>query len=134
MILTQNSKRIVQSQSEKPKVLLKPRCYRLSLAIISFLDTLPNKRSCWVIADQLMRCGTSIGANVTEASAASSKLEFKKFFEIALKSANESIYWLNLLKDAKLSNPVLTNKLIDETTEISHILGASILTLKGKRV
>lgn len=47
-----------------------------------------------------MRSGTSVGANLVEATSSSSKLEFKKFHEIALKSANETKYWLGLLRDS----------------------------------
>jgi len=82
---------------------LRQRCYKFSLDIIAFTDTLPNKRSAWIITDQLIRSATSIGANLIEARASSSRLEFKKFYEIALKSANETKYWLNLLKDTKLA-------------------------------
>lgn len=130
--VTQNSNGKVQNQNAKAKGDLKSRCYTLGLDIIQFLDLLPKKRACWTISDQLLRSSTSIGANVHEATAASSKLDFKKFFEVALKSANESIFWLNLLRDAQLSDKHQTDKLIRETTEISRILGASILTMKGK--
>jgi four helix bundle protein len=64
---------------------------------------LPNKRSAWIIIDQLIRSATSIGANLIEARAASSRLEFKRFYEISLKSANETKYWLCLLRDARLA-------------------------------
>lgn len=83
---------------------LKIRCYRFSLRVIALADTLPNKRSSWIIIDQLIRAATSVGANLIEARASSSRLEFKKFYEIALRSANETKYWLGLLRDAKLSN------------------------------
>jgi four helix bundle protein len=71
---------------------LKGRCYKFSLSLISFIDTLPNQRSCWIITDQVLRSGTSIGANLVEGTASSSRLEFKKFYEIALKSSNETKY------------------------------------------
>jgi four helix bundle protein len=81
---------------------LNQRCYIFSLKIIKLTDTLPNKRSAYIIADQIIRSSTSIGANLVEGKAASSRLEFKKFYEIALKSSNETKYWLNLLGDDKL--------------------------------
>mgnify|MGYP003866386553 CR=1 FL=1 len=64
------------------------------------METLPNKKVYWVISDQLLRAATSIGANIVEAKASSSKRDFIKFYEIALKSANETKYWLGLLRDA----------------------------------
>ena len=82
----------MQNYSSKFKSDLKERCYQFSLQIIALTDSLPNKRSAWIITDQLIRSATSIGANLIEARASSSRLEFKKFYEISLKSANESKY------------------------------------------
>ncbi|MBL7070541.1 MAG: four helix bundle protein, partial [Candidatus Omnitrophica bacterium] len=75
---------------------------------------------------------TSIGANIIEAQASSSKRDFTNFFNHSLKSANESIYWLRLLKDAKKINNSQLEFLLNETKELANILGSSILTLKGK--
>lgn len=111
---------------------LKARCYQHSLNLISFNNSLPKQRACWIIADQLLRSGTSIGANLTEATAASSRLEFKKFHEIALKSANETKYWLGLLRDSGLSDKDRVNTLLQETTEIASMIATGILKLKGK--
>lgn len=111
---------------------IKVRAYKFSLEIIKFVNELPNKRAFWVIGDQLLRSVTSIGANMIEAQAASSKRDFIKFYEIALKSANESKYWLSLLKD---SYPELRDdceSFLSELNEISNMLGSSLLTLKGK--
>lgn len=112
------------------RVDLRERCYQFGLNIIKITDKLPNKRSAWVIADQLIRSATSIGANITEGKAASSRLEFKKFYEIALKSSNESIYWLNLLKDAELADSIMVDNLIKENTEICRMLAAGVIKLK----
>lgn len=123
----------MQSHDGKPKSELKYRAYRHSINIIEFIDTLPNDMSTGVIAKQLLRSATSIGANVIEAQASSSKRDFARFFGYSLKSANESLYWLGLLRDGKkLDNPRLT-PLLDETKQLANILGASVLTLKGKR-
>ena len=76
----------------KDKPELKYRAYNFSIGIIKFVSALPNQKIYRVIVDQLLRSATSIGANVTEAQAASSKRDFIKFYEIALKSANETKY------------------------------------------
>ena len=73
---------------------LRKRCFKFSLEIIKITDHLPQKRSAWVITDQLIRSACSIGANLVEAKGSSSRKEFKSFFEISLKSANETTYWL----------------------------------------
>jgi four helix bundle protein len=77
---------------------LKHRAYYLSLEIIDLASHFPNGRVYWIIQDQLIRSITSIGANMIEAKSSSSKKEFIKFYDIALKSANESQYWMCLLK------------------------------------
>ena len=132
-MLTQNANLKVQNNSSKRKPELRYRCYYFSIEIIKFLETLPEKRVYWVMADQLMRCATSIGANVVEAKSSSSRRDFIKFYEIALKSANETKYWLALLRDATDAKKELANKLLSEVEEISKMLGSSILTLKNKK-
>ena len=111
---------------------LRDRCYKFGLAIIELTNALPNKRSAWVIGDQILRSATSIGANVVEARASSSRLEYKKYFEIALKSANETEYWLQLLKDAKLAESSRIDVLAAEVTQLCKMLGASVIKLKQK--
>ena len=132
-MLSQNSNRKVQNQNANFKSSnLNDRTYQFSIDIIKFVNELPNKRAFWSIGDQLLRSATSIGANIIEAKASSSRRDFIKFYEIALKSANETKYWLNLLKDSyKLFSPVC-EKLLQEATEIGRMLGSSVLTLKGK--
>jgi four helix bundle protein len=112
---------------------LKIRAYEFGLATIKLCDTLPQKRSAWVITDQLIRSATSVGANLIEAKASSSRLEFKKFNEIALKSANESIYWLMLLKDSGLVQDVReVGKLIKEVEELCSMIATGVKKLKNK--
>ncbi|RJQ37382.1 four helix bundle protein [Candidatus Microgenomates bacterium] len=111
---------------------LKVRCYKFSLRLISFIDTLPNQRSCWIISDQVLRSGTSVGANLVEGTSSSSRLEFKKFYEIALKSSNETKYWLGLLSDSGKGNRIETEKLLKEITEISNMIASGVIKLKAK--
>lgn len=124
----------MQNSNLKFKTDLKERCYNFSLKIINLINELPNKRVTWVISDQLIRSATSIGANLIEARSSSSRLEFKKFFEISLKSANETKYWLGLLKDSKLAGSKKINLLLSEVTELSNMLASSILKLKNKKI
>jgi len=131
--LTQNLNLKSQNHNSKVKTDLRERCYRFSLEIIKFLEILPEKKVYWVLSDQLLRSATSIGANIIEAKSASSKKDFIKFYEIALKSANETKYWLGLLHDVSLTNKDKVNVLLAETQELSNIIGASLLTMKKKR-
>lgn len=112
---------------------LKERSYKYSLTIIAFIDKLSKDMSSQIISRQLLRAATSIGANIIEAQASPSKRDFTNFFNHALKSANESRYWLELLKDSSKADRDIIEPLLRETKEIANILGSSILTLRGKR-
>jgi four helix bundle protein len=82
------------------------------------------------LIDQLLRSATSIGANVIEAKSGNSRKNLVSFFSIALRSANETKYWLCLIRDTLDVNKEEINELIREADEISKILGKSILTIK----
>jgi len=129
----QSAKLKTQSHNSKCKTELKYRCYYFSIQIIKLIEKLPNKKVFWIISDQLLRSATSVGANIIEAKSASSKRDFIKFFEISLKSANETKYWLGLLRDATDAEKKEINDLLKEVEEISRMLGSSLLTLKNKR-
>jgi len=112
---------------------IKYRAYNFSIKIIHFVASFPEKRIYWIIGDQLLRSATSIGANIVEAQSSSSKREFVKYYEIALKSANETKYWLCLLRDSNLLEKNAVDKILNEAIELSNMLGSSLLTLKGKK-
>ena len=84
-----------------------------------------------IIGNQVIRSGTSVGANLIEATAASSRREFKKYHEIALKSANETKYWLGLLRDSGKADGKSVEKLLSEVSEIANMIAAGILKLKA---
>jgi len=101
--------------------------------LIKFVETLPRSDDlCRVARDQLIRSGTSIGANYIEAIAASSRKDFTNFLSHCLKSANESKFWLALLRDNNRGDKDDILALLQELIEISNILGSSIRTLKRK--
>ena len=109
------------------------RAFNLARKTISLVDKFPNKRSAWVIADQLLRAATSIGANIIEAQAASSRRDFTNFLNHALKSGNETKFWLALAKDLDPKLVLEIEELLKETDELARILGSSISTLRGKK-
>ncbi len=86
-----------------------------------------------VIAKQMLRSGTSIGANIAESRYAQSKSDFASKLQIALKEAAETEYWLELLRDAELvkSDKAFTS-LCDDCTEPIKLLTSSVKTAKGK--
>jgi four helix bundle protein len=123
----------MQSDKAKFKEEFKRRVYRFALDVIGFADRLPAEQASRIISDQLLRSTTSIGANVIEAQAASSRKDYTNFFSHALKSANECKFWLELLRDSSRADERIVNELLREATEIANILATSILTLKGKK-
>jgi four helix bundle protein len=123
----------MQNDKSKFKNDFNKRLIRFSLNIIKFCKLLREDRNLWSIADQLIRSSTSIGANVIEAKSSSSKREYIKFFEIALKSANETKYWLIITKESSPKFAENAEQLLKEAEEISKILGAGVLTMKGKK-
>lgn len=110
---------------------LKERSYLFSLDIIRFVGKLPNQRIFSIMTDQLLRSATSVGANIIEAQAGSSRRDFIKFYQISLKSANETVYWLSLLRDTLHGKDDEIDGLITEAKEIGKMLGKSLITLKG---
>jgi len=111
----------------------KKRLYSFTLRLIEFLDKLPNDNVSKRIGDQLLRSGTSIIGNYVEGQAASSKRDFSKYLNIALKSANESKLWIALLRDSKRTTREETQWFLDELEEVANIFGSSLLTLRGKK-
>lgn len=86
----------------KLKTDIKKRSYPFALEIIKFINSLPKNKTAEIIGTQLLRAATSIGANIIEAQASSSKRDFVNFFHHSLKSANETKFWLCLLRDSKI--------------------------------
>ena len=89
--------------NEDPKIynlgILEEKTYAFALRIIKAYNFLTSKNE-YVLSKQLLRAGTSIGANCREATYAQSKMDFINKLSIALKEANETIYWLELLHDS----------------------------------
>jgi len=120
-------------KNDEFKKQLKFRSFNLARKVIRLVDKFPSKRAAWVIADQLIRSATSVGANIVESQAASSKKDFANFLNYALKSGNETKFWLALSKDLDEKLIPSINELIQETDEIVKILGSSISTIRGKK-
>ena len=108
------------------------RSYQFALRIIRLVSSLPKNEICKVIGGQLLRSGTSVGANVEEAQAGYSKSDFANKMSIAQKEARESNYWLRLLMDTKQIREDLLKEIIDESEEISKILFSIVKTSKPR--
>ena len=100
--------------------------------IIKVVESMPKTLVGRRVADQLLRSGTSVGANYEEARAAESKEDFVHKLQIALKELRESNYWLRLLlKSGKISAGRMAN-LLDESNQFRAILSKSVATVKGR--
>ncbi|MDP1854318.1 MAG: four helix bundle protein [Candidatus Omnitrophota bacterium] len=112
------------------------RIYGYIIRLIKFLVVLPKDVVTREITGQLVRSGTSIGANYFEAQGASSKKDYQNYFSYSLKSANESKFWLNVLSDSGLVPVNLSSEcrwFMQETGELANIFASSILTMKKQK-
>ena len=100
------------------------------MRVVKISEQLRSKRVNWLLIDQLVRAATSIGANIVEGGNSVSKKEFINYFQIALKSSSETLYWLALLREINLEIKDLNN-LIQECLEIKKIISTIILNTKA---
>ena len=123
----------MQKDKENIKNAFKKRMYSFVLRLIEFIDALPKDNVSRRISDQLLRSGTSVLGNYIEAQSAASKKEFVNYFNISLRSTNESKMWLALLRDSKRTKSESVQWFLCELDEFSKIFASSILNAKGKR-
>jgi four helix bundle protein len=112
---------------------LKQLCFQFSREIVLFVENIRKSPLLKPLGDQLIRAGTSIGANVVEAKSASTRKDFTHYYEIALKSAHETKYWLELIGASANSHKVSADGLIVKLDKIIRILTSCIMSLKNKR-
>jgi four helix bundle protein len=111
---------------------LEERLLDFGARVIRLVEALPKSLAGRRLGDQLLRSGTSVGANFEEAQAAESKDDFVHKLQVALKEARESTYWLRLIARSKLVKPELVDSLTDESQQIRAILSKSVATVKGR--
>ena len=102
--------------------------FKFALEIIEFTETLEEKKK-FVLSRQVLRSGTSIGANIREAQSSESKLDFIHKMKIASKEAEETEYWLMLCKHSP--NYPSNEKLIDKVKELQKLLSSIVFTAKN---
>ena len=109
---------------------IKHRAFYLGRDIVLFIGKQQFDKIYYSLFDQLIRCSTSIGANLVEGIAGASKKDFINYYTIALKSANETKYWLQLIKETVRLDDEQLDKFINETNEISNIIAKIIINSK----
>src|SRR6266498_868575 len=110
---------------------LKKRTKKFGLQVIELTDSLPSKRNANVIGNQLLRSGTSVGANYRSACRARSKPDFISKASISIEEADESLYWMELLIESGLVPEAKLSSLMKEGDEIVAILTASVKTARA---
>src|SRR5262245_28312368 len=112
---------------------LPARCYRFALEIIRLFDEIPSCPKSWVLGRQLLRSGTSVGANVQEASQALTDAEFVQRCSIARKEASETGYWIDLCVAAALLRAESAAPVRAEADELLRILSSIVKRCQLKK-
>ena len=107
---------------------LKERTKQFALKIIRLVASLPRTREADIIGRQLLKAGTSVGANYRESNRSRSKAEFRAKIGIVEQEADESLYWLELLKGSGIAKGALLEELLVEADEL-----VAIFTTIGKK-
>jgi four helix bundle protein len=119
-------------EKTKSESIIAGKAYAFALEVVKIYKLLSNERKEYVLSKQLLRSGTSIGANINEAISGQSKRDFVHKLNIALKEARETNYWLNLLKDGEYISSKEFESLNNKCNEIIKMLSSIIITTKER--
>ena len=118
----------------KPKD-IKERTFNFAVSVVRFCqERIERPGVTRTLAGQLLRAGTSIGANVEEAQAGQSRADFVSKYAIALKEARETMYWLKLIRECDNGVDNVCKTLLSEVDEISRIIATIIVNTKNCKV
>ncbi|WP_300660959.1 four helix bundle protein [Fluviicola sp.] len=112
--------------------IIQKKSFEFAVQIVETYKYLVNEKREFVLSKQLLRSGTSIGANVSEAARGQSKKDFVYKLQISRKEANETLYWLNLLQATNFIQLESSEKLMKQCDELLRILTAIIKTTETK--
>ena len=108
------------------------RSFRFFKDVLTFVDTIDQEPKTNPIVEQLVGAAGSIGSNREEARGASTRKEFRRYNEIALRSANETVRWLRACARKRLGSQDRCVALLDEARQLARILGRIVVTLKQR--
>lgn len=111
---------------------MKDRTKKFALSIIKLCNEIPGNKTGNTICNQIIRSGTSVGANYRAAIRSRSKAEFISKLNIVQEEADETLYWLELLLEAKLMDEKYLSDIMKETNELVSIFTSSLKTLRNK--
>ena len=113
--------------------ILKNKSQAFALRIIKVYKYLCDEQKEYILSKQVLRSGTSIGANIAEAFYAQSEADFIAKLHISRKEAGETIYWIELLRDASYLDIYTTTSILEDCEELMKLLTSSIKTMKEKK-
>ena len=109
---------------------IREKSFQFAVRIVKFVKWFKQNSKDYELANQLLRSGTSIGANAAEAQSGQSRKDFASKMHISFKEANETIYWLELLKEAEIISQKIADDLLKDATELKKLLASIIKTTK----
>lgn len=112
---------------------IKERTFNFGVRVVKLSVHLPNSKASNVLGNQVLRSGTSVGANVEEATAAFSTEDYIFKMNTALKEARETHYWLRMIRATELVKPARLEDIINEAEEIKKVLGSIVSKVKKKK-
>ncbi len=107
---------------------VREKSYKFALKVVNMVRSIQREQKEYVLSGQLMRSGTSIGANIEEANAGISKKDFTAKMAIASKEARETMYWLNLLRDSGFIDKEEAKVMINDCEELIRMLTSIVKT------
>ena len=110
---------------------LRDRTKAFALRVIHMSDALPKTRSGNVIGNQVLRCATSMAANYRAAGRSRSKAEFIAKIGVVIEEADETVFWLEMLRDSGIVKPTKLDSMLDEANQLLAIFTASRRTAKS---
>ena len=113
--------------------IIEQKSFQFAVRIVNLCKHLRNAKKEHILSKQLLRSGTSIGANTAEAQQAQSKADFISKLSIALKETTETKYWLRLLAAADYLTPKEADSMLADCTELEKLLTSIIKTARSKR-
>lgn len=116
----------------KQESLIKPRSFEFSVRVVNLYKFLTEERKEFIMSKQLLRSGTSVGANVVEALSSFSSKEYAAKFSIARKEMAETIYWLELLRRTEFLSEKEFSSMNEDAVALMKMLSATVITMQKR--
>ena len=114
--------------------IIKDKCFLFAVRVVKLCRFLREEKKEFILSKQLLRSGTSVGANVAEAQHAQSRADFRSKMEIALKETSETKYWLRLMKETDYLNQKEFDSIYPDCIELERILVSIVKRMKNEIV